>query len=392
MMRNCVRMNTSEASPQTNAHVGSASLGLRPLPRLYHPTTLRNACLGGWLRRGVEYLTQSVGLSGVKLSRFAGVSSLVLVQVAVVACDKMPLMAPSSSSVTVTSAARVLPAGGTTEVTAFVAESSGTPVQNGTVVRFTATLGRVDPVEAQTRNGLALTTFLAGDLSGIADVRATSGNTGGATGGTGTNSTTNVVQITVGAAAVGTVTVRANPGFIPFAGGTVEIIATVLTTEGRTLSGIPVTFSTTEGQLSAGSAVTDGAGEARTRLTTTRAATVTARAGTKDGAIAIVRREAPPIVTITMVVGTPPDSTALGQLWTFTATVVVTGGETNESRPVSYKWDFGDDSELTTNGNVATHIYTTGNVLRTVTVEVTMSDNQRASTSADIMVAKLKLP
>jgi len=345
------------------------------------------------MRNNVRMKTREVAprnqaFEAVKASRLAGATALVLVQLAVVACDKMPLMAPSSSSVTVTSAARVLPAGGTTEVTAFVAESSGTPVQNGTVVRFTTTLGRVDPVEVQTRNGLALTTFSAGDLSGIADVRATSGNTGGATSGTGTStSTTNVVQITVGAAAVGTVTVRANPSFIPFSGGTVEIVATVLTTEGRTLSGIPVTFSTTEGQLNAGSAITDGNGEARTSLTTSRAASVTARAGTKDGAVAITRREAPPIATVTLVAGVPPAGTlGIGQLWTFTANVTVTGGEANEARPVSYKWDFGDDTSLTTNSNVTTHIYTTPNVPRTVTVEVTLSDNQRVSATLDIIV------
>ena len=39
---------------------------------------------------------------------------------------------------------------------AFVAEAGGTPVQNGTTVRFTTNLGRVDPVEAQTRNGMAI--------------------------------------------------------------------------------------------------------------------------------------------------------------------------------------------------------------------------------------------
>ena len=241
-------------------------------------------------------------------TRLTGATALVLVQLAMVACDKMPLGAPTNSTVTVRSAAVILPAGGSTEVTAFVAESGGTPVQNGTVVRFTTTLGRVDPVEAQTKNGMAATTFLAGDVSGVAEVRATSGSTS-STGGTG--AAADPLKITVGAAAVGTVTVRANPGFIPFAGGTVEIVATVLAADGRTLSGIPVTFSTTEGQLSAGSAVTDGNGEARTSLTTTRAATVTARAGTKDGAVAIVRREAPPIVTITMVVGTPPAATSL---------------------------------------------------------------------------------
>lgn len=316
--------------------------------------------------------------------RLAGVTALALVQLAVVACDKMPLMAPTSSTVTVRSAALILPAGGSTEVTAFVAESGGTPVQNGTVVRFTTTLGRVDPVEAQTRNGMAATTFLAGDVSGIAEVRATSGSTS-STGGTGTSA--DPLKITVGAAAVGTVTVRANPGFVPFAGGTVEIVATVLTTEGRTLAGIPVTFSTTEGQLSAGSAVTDDAGEARTRLTTTRAATVTARAGTKDGTVAIVRREAPPIATVTLTAGVPPAGTiGIGQLWTFTANVTVTGGEANEARPVSYEWDFGDDTEQTTNGNVTTHVYTSPNVRRTVTVEVTLSDNQKVSATLDIIV------
>src|SRR5687768_6667076 len=76
-------------------------------------------------------------------------------------CDKAQLLAPTNSTITVSAPSRVLPSGGRTEVTAFVTEQSGTPVQNGTTVRFSSTLGRVDPVEAQTRNGLALTTFFA---------------------------------------------------------------------------------------------------------------------------------------------------------------------------------------------------------------------------------------
>jgi hypothetical protein len=64
------------------------------------------------------------------------------------------LLAPTNSTITVTAPNRVLPLGGSTEVSAFVLEQSGTPVQNGTVVRFTATLGSISPVEAETRTAL----------------------------------------------------------------------------------------------------------------------------------------------------------------------------------------------------------------------------------------------
>ena len=86
------------------------------------------------------------------------------------ACDTVPLTAPSSSTVTLTASALVLPTGGSTQISATVFEPGGTPVQNGTSVRFTTTLGRVDPVEVQTRNGVATAMFLAGDVSGLADV------------------------------------------------------------------------------------------------------------------------------------------------------------------------------------------------------------------------------
>ena len=132
-----------------------------------------------------------------------------MAQLAVIACDKMPLTAPLNSTVTVATATPVLPIGGSTEVSAFVSEGGGTPVQNGTVVRFTTTLGRVDPVEAQTSNGLAITMFHAGDVSGVADIRATSGAIAGGTAAAGATPA-NGVQISVGAAAVDAVVLRAN--------------------------------------------------------------------------------------------------------------------------------------------------------------------------------------
>ena len=124
-------------------------------------------------------------------------------------------------------------------------------MQNGTSVRFTTTLGRIEPAKVHTRNGVATATFFAGDVAGIADVRATSGPAGGATSGTGDNATaTNQVQIAVGAAAVDAVIVRSSAGSVPATGGSVDVIATVNGTGSRALPGVPVSFSTTAGTLS----------------------------------------------------------------------------------------------------------------------------------------------
>ena len=51
-----------------------------------------------------------------------------------VACDKVPLLAPQESTITLSSASTVVQANGTTEIRATVIEPSGTPVQNGTTV------------------------------------------------------------------------------------------------------------------------------------------------------------------------------------------------------------------------------------------------------------------
>jgi hypothetical protein len=322
--------------------------------------------------------------------RLAGAAALAIAQLAVTACDKMPLTAPSGGSVSLTSAALVLPIGGSTEVSAFVAESSGTPVQNGTMVRFTTNLGRVDPVEAHTNNGRAVTTFFAGDVSGVAQVRATSGSVvsapiGSGGGGTGTTGSPSI-DISIGAAAVDAVVLRASQLAVPFNGGTVDLTATVTGVGGRLLAGVPVAFLTTEGQLSVTSGVTDAAGEVRTSLTTNRPANVTATSGTKtSNVVAIVRREAPPVTSVTLAATPGATTVGVGQTFTFVATVTVTGGETNEARPVSYRWDFGDGTSATTSGNTITHVYTTPTTRHTVTVEVSMSNGQTVSAQTEII-------
>jgi hypothetical protein len=272
----------------------------------------------------------------------------ILAMLVAISCDRVPLIAPTNSTVTIDAGSKVVETGGTTSVTATVIESSGTPVQNGTVVRFTTTLGRVEPVEAQTRNGIASTVFFAGNDSGMAEVRATSGGAGGnstTTPGTGTNppttttSSSNVVQIAVGAGAVETVTVSANPSTVSRTRNTpVTVIATIVGIGGRLLPGIPVSFSTTRGTFSSTSAVTDAQGEARVTLTTNDSATITAVAGTKNATVAITGQDGPAVsLTCTVAGAAGCAAVSQGQTVVFTAQ---RGGAS--SSIVSSTLDFGD--------------------------------------------------
>ena len=317
--------------------------------------------------------------------RFASLG--LLAALVTVGCDKVPLTAPVSSTVTLTAPTRMLPTGGSTQLSAMVLEPAGTPVQNGTTVRFTTNLGRVDPVETQTRNGVATATFFAGDVSGSAEVTAVSGGSGN--GSTGANATaTNAVTILVGAAAVDSVSVRASSGSVPATGGSVTIVARVMSAAGSALSGIPVTFSTTAGTLSGTREVTDGNGEAQTGLTTDANATVTAAAGTKSGTVAIqaLNPVATPTITLAGVGGTVANGglTSNAQLWTFTATVA---NNAAVGSPTKFDWTFGDGAAASTNGPSVTHAYSQEKQVFNATVTATFANGSKVTASTDIVTA-----
>jgi hypothetical protein len=311
------------------------------------------------------------------------------------ACEKAQLLAPTSSTITVSAPTRVLPNGGSTEITAFVAEQSGTPVQNGTTVRFSTTLGRVDPIEAQTRNGFALTTFFAGNTSGLADVRATSG----AASGGGTN--LNVVRIAIGAAAVNTVTMRANPGSVGPGGGSVELIASVVGENGQALEGVVVTFNADQGSLSSSTSTTSAGGEARTTLTTNQQTVVSVTAGTKTSSNVTITVRSSPIVSITCAPSAGTGNCAAVQASTSsnTATVLFTITKpTSSSTLRAATIDFGDGTSQSL-GNLAggtatvTHTYTgpSGSTARayTATVQATDINGESASASTTVIVTPL---
>jgi hypothetical protein len=329
------------------------------------------------------------------LSRFASYA-LLLATPLVAGCDKSPLLAPTQSTITVSAGSRELPSTGTTQITAVVTEQAGTAVQNGTTVRFSTTLGVLDPVESQTRNGAAVTTFFAANSSGVARIRAISGSASGG------ETESNLVEITVGAAAVNTVTLRANPASVGPTGGTVDLIAAVVSEGGQPLQNILVTFSADQGALSNPNAFTNASGEASTQLTTTQQAVVSATAGTKTSSNVTVAVRSGPIVTIacapTSGTGQGPGNCGAVQAsaTSNTATVVFTiTRPTGSSTLRTATIDFGDGSSQSL-GNLAggtatvTHTYAGPSdstpVSYMATVQATDVNGESAAVSTSVNV------
>ena len=92
-----------------------------------------------------------------------------------VGCDKVQLTAPTESTIQLFANASAVPLNGSVEIIGTVIEQAGTPVQNGTVVTFTTTLGRIDPSEARTNNGRVSVRLISDGRSGTARVTAISG-------------------------------------------------------------------------------------------------------------------------------------------------------------------------------------------------------------------------
>lgn len=106
-------------------------------------------------------------------SRYVGLGLLVLVVAQ--GCENASIFAPSDSIVILTAADPVIPLGGQTTLRVVATERTRVPVPRDTVVTFQTTLGRVDPSEGRTVDGVTTTTLFAEQTAGTAMVRAFSG-------------------------------------------------------------------------------------------------------------------------------------------------------------------------------------------------------------------------
>jgi adhesin/invasin len=323
-------------------------------------------------------------------------------------CQKVPLLAPGGSILTLTTTVNALPINGSAEILAQVIEPAGTPPQRGTLITFTTTLGSIQPQQAETDTaGLVRVRFLAGTGSGTATITAISGGVA--------SSSQSPLRILVGTAAVGSVRVSANPTLLPAIGGTSVVTAQALDVNGNPLTSAPVNFSTTSGTIDQAFGTTDQNGLATTTLRTATTATVTAAIGAQAGSTTPPSTGTPTTpttptspstsgqasgTTTVTVSGAPtllitPPSTPPGQGLPATFTIAVTAAAANGSfvRDVTVDWGDGTSQSLgTVTGNATvSHIYTNARVYQ-VTVRATDTFGNVVTQSTSVTVIPVALP
>jgi adhesin/invasin len=304
----------------------------------------------------------------------------------------MPLTAPSGSTITLIASTNTLPVNGSTQITAVVIEGgesngagnsttvtpgAGTPVQNGTQVSFTTTLGQIQPSTVETHDGKAVVTLSGDGRSGTATITAISG------------AASKTMTVAIGAAGANRIAVTANPQALPSTGGTTTIIAFVQDEQGNGLLGVPVSFSTTAGSLSATTVITDASGSATTQLTTSTAATVTASSG---GATASLTGTVNVTLANQILLGiTAPTSVTVSVPASFTITVSSTGGGTTFVKDAVV--DFGDGTTPLSLGQISTsapapHLFAKSGSL-TMTVTATDPQGNQTQIHSPVIVAPL---
>jgi len=87
-------------------------------------------------------------------------------------CGSSQPTAPTEFIVVLSAATAALPPGGNTQISATVADREGSPAPDGTMVRFSTNVGRVQPGDALTVRGVAVATFFANEAPGRAELRA----------------------------------------------------------------------------------------------------------------------------------------------------------------------------------------------------------------------------
>ena len=333
--------------------------------------------------------------------RFAFAVAAALAACLSASCQRVPLLAPSGSTITLTSATNALPAGGSTQIIAQVIEPSGTPPHSGTQITFTTTLGTLQPDQVETdASGRAVTTFSAGGSNGTATITAISGGSSA--------SGNSAIKIALGTAAVGGVRVSANPTQVPAVGGTATVTADVLDVNGNALPSAPVVFTTSAGSLSATVVNTNGSGVATTLLSTTTQATVTATVGASgasgatggtgattpttgqtSGSVTVGVLAAP---TLAITQPTSAPQAGLPAAFTFAVTAATTNG--SQITNLAINWGDGTPTEnkgAVTGSSVQSHVYRAA-ATYVITATVTDSAGNQISLQTSVTVVPLAPP
>jgi hypothetical protein len=193
--------------------------------------------------------------------RYLAALTLACLTLLIPACDSVSPVAPAGTTITLSVNPTRINIDGQASVTAIVRLEDGSPVNPGTEVNFSTSLGRIDPAAAKTNDsGVAETQLSGAGQIGMATVTASTGAAAAVT-----------AEVQIGSLA-SSMTLQASPTSIGQSGGDIELLAVVRDDAGQLLENLAVNFGTTGGTLeSRGAAVlTNEGGEARDLLSLTQ--------------------------------------------------------------------------------------------------------------------------
>jgi hypothetical protein len=284
-----------------------------------------------------------------------------------VGCEEGTPVAPSGAILRISASPTRISKSGTSNITVVVSRSNGNPVNPGTEVRLSTSLGTVDPVVATDDAGIAHA-ILRGDgrQVGTATVTAFSGASEPVT-----------LDVAVGQLAAA-LRFQVDPSSIPETGGTLELLALVTDDQSQPLADAQVNFRSEVGSLASGGRflVTNSRGEARDRLSVS-AADIQTIGGDSFEVVAETGGSGGSIISSTFTVSIQRAPQA-----SFTFQVVglsVAFQDTSTGGPTAWTWDFGDGTPNSTQRNPV-HTYSgPGSYLVTLTVRNSSGTDTAAS-------------
>jgi PKD repeat protein len=176
-------------------------------------------------------------------------------------CDKSSPVAPEGTTLTINANPVTIPTNGTSTITVSGRKGNGLPLTEGTLIRFSTTIGSIDASVAADRDGIARATLRGDGRAGKAKVQATTGAIEAVE-----------TEIEIGSPGA-SITLQADRSNLPESGGSILLQANVRDPQGQAQPQAQVNFSTPLGRLSSGGGfvLTDGGGIARDTLSVTEA-------------------------------------------------------------------------------------------------------------------------